>query len=460
MAAGPILITGFLLYLNARRDMETVRDEWTKYRCHPAYMPFVTMFTDSVTTAENFQYCTNAFAREIFARATDPVYQLFGMILGVIRTIVDDSNHFLTYLASMDTFILSFANDVFGKLFNTMSVFTQQIGALRDVMGRIGSSAYYAAFIAKTMVDFVMSVFNFMMTLVKTVIIMIFALGIILSLFYPVVLAFFLPLGAALGITFSCFHPRTPVETQAGVIPISAVRVGDRIGRSTVTGVFYFECGDGIPLYDYNGSIVAGEHLVQHRGKWMYVKDTGVPLYTGPRPSYIVCLNTSDNCIRIGSTLFRDYEETSDPDALNQIERIVWGKRVHSNGPPALHPHTLVRYDDDTLRPINTVKIGDTLAEGRVTGIVLLNGEDLDWYDLEGCVVAGDQPICRSSRMLASRVGTLASSKPQLGYQIFLDNATGWFTIHDRLLVRDYPDSHNPIVLDAIQTIVMRSLKK
>lgn len=460
VAAGPVLILGLLLYINARRNVEDIKKDWVQYRCHPGYMPFVSMFTDETTTSENFQYCTNAFAKEVFSRATDPIYRLFGMFGDIVGSLVGDMNHFLTYLAGMDKFIFSFANTVFGKLFNTMGAFTQQIGAVRDIVNRIGSSAYYAAFIAQTLVDFVMAMFNFMMTLVKTVVIMVFALGILVSLFYPAVLAFFLPLGTLFGLTFFCFDPATLVDTDRGQIPIAAVQLGDTIGRSRVTAKFVLDCPPAVELFVYNGIIVSGEHIVYHGGRWMPVRDTGVAPYKGVRPTHLICLNMTNNIIQIRRTYFRDYEETDDPDALISIEKIVWGRRKNINYPLGLHPQTLVTMADGTLRPINQIRLGDVLLEGRVTGVVELDAREIVWYDVEGCVVSGCQPVCKEIRALASEVGTRVSSPPSKAYSLFLDNATGWFMIHDKLLVRDYPDSHNPVVLDAIQEIVMRALKK
>lgn len=451
---GPLVILGVILYANVRQNINEIKENWTKYRCHPAYMPFVSMFTDDVSTTDNFKFCTNAFASELLGRATDPVYQMFDMFVGVFKTFLDDIQHFLKYLASMDTFIFSFVNGIFGKIQNTFGVFLQQLGTLRDILNRITGSAYYAAFIAQTFIDFVMSSFNLMMSLVKAVAIMILALGIILMFFYPIILAFFIPIGALFGVSF-CFDPETIVHTQRGDIAIKDILVGDKIETSIVTGIFYMECPP-IDLYVYNGVIVSGRHMVYDTA-WKYVRDApSAQLYLGPRPSSLICLNTDNNIIQIGNTLFRDYEETSDPAALSAIETIVWGKKVDATYPPGLHPSTHVRTSRGEYVEISNVKVGDTLEDGKVLAVVVLDGSDIVWYTVGETVMSGCQPVFKK---LAKDIGVLTGKRYPIAIQLIVENTDGWFTVNNNVLVRDYPDSHDPLKLESIQSVVLKSLQ-
>jgi len=455
VAAGPAIILGVILYANARQNVDKIKKEWTAYRCHPAYMPFSTMFSET-PVADNFTFCVNAFASEIFARATDPVYQIFDMFAGIANSLLGDIQHFLTFLAGIDTFIFNLANSVFGKLQNTIGVLVRQMGSIRDIINRIASSAYYTVFIAQTLVDFVMSSFNLMMTIVKVVVIMIFALGIILSLFYPVVLAFFIPIGAMFGVSY-CFHPNTVVHTDRGRIRIRDVIIGDVIAGSRVTSTFVVACLPSVTLYNHNGTIVSGQHIVYHGGTWKYVKDVGV-LYRGQYPDYLICLNTSDNLIEIEDDTYRDYEEVSDHAAVAKIEEIVWGRHVCATYPTGLHPRTLVRRWDHKLVPVSTIRVGDNLVEGRVTGVVKIDASDIVWYDVEGCVMSGCQPVFGRIPRLAKEIGVRSEVRDRYAVQLILDSTHGWFSIHNKLLVRDYVDSHELRVLDKIQDVVIQSL--
>jgi hypothetical protein len=459
VATGPLLVLGILLYINVKRNADDLKKNWTAYRCNPAYMPFSSMFSD-VSASANFSACVSMMAKEVMARATDPIYVLFDMFANALNSILDSNNSFLGFLAGLSKFIFTFASVVFGKLTNTFATLGFQMGHVRDVVNRIATSGYYAAFMAQTVISQVMALFNFISTMLKAVVIMIFAIGIILSLFYPILLAFFLPIGAAFGITF-CFHPDTPIETDRGIIPIKQIQLGDVLqGGSRVTSIFAFECGPRQQLFEYNGIIVSGDHLVLHKNTWKYVKDTGAPKFTGEYPKHIICLNTSDNKIQIGNSIFADYEETDEPNAIREIEHVVWGRRIHVRYPVGLSPRTLVRTVNDELVPISTLRVGDELAEGRIEGIVRIDASEIIWYDIEGCLLSGCQPIHLDSVKLAKEVGRKCEYSEKYAVQLFLDSPTGWFTVHDRLMVRDYPDSHDPDILEEIQQIVLKGLNK
>lgn len=457
VGAGPLIVMGVILYSYATNNFEEVKENWVKYRCHPAYMPFASTVNPDISSAENFAYCTNLFAKSVFDNATSPIYQLFDMFQGMTGNILNDINHFLTYLAGMDKFIFEIANMVFGRLLNTFSVLSIQMGHIRDLMNRIASTAYYGVFIMSTMVSFMFSAFGVIMTTLKVVVGIIFAIAIILAFIFPILLAFFIPIGAMIGISF-CFHPDTIVGGKA----IKDVSIGDTLPGGKVTSLFYFECPPSLDLYVHNGVIVSGRHLVFYNGSWTYVKDTGASRYLGERPPYLVCLNTNTNRVNIGGSVFADYEEVSHPGALAEIEHLVWGKLVKQSYSVGLHPQTKVRLANGTTTTVSELKLGSVLAEGRVTGIVLLKGYDIEWFDVDGSVVSGCQPIKICDKPIFARDVGFPSSKatPPFAIQLFLDNADGWFTINNSLRVRDYPDSHNSQTLEDIQEVVMRYLNK
>jgi hypothetical protein len=445
VAAGPIIIIGIMLYINARRNVDDIKENWVRYRCSPMYMPFTSMFDEETSTFENFAFCTNTFAKEIFGRATDPVYRLFGMIIGVVQTILGQINHFVAYLAGISNFVLDFGNKTFGKIFNSVSSLNLLIGKIRDLFQRIAGSAYYAAFIVQTLIAFIVSIFSFSITLVKALVIMLFALSFILALFFPVVLAFVIPLGALVGISF-CFHPDTIVKTQRGEMKIRYVQPGDMIGNSKITAKFDFLSND--LLYNYKGVLVSGDHIVLHEGKWMYVKDTGCSqefqkMFMEP----IICLNTSDNIIQIGDIKFRDYEEV--PDELFDDDL----------GSPALPYETYVTLANGTQKMIVELELGTRLKEGTVTGLVEIDGHDIEWYSVNGVTMSGEQPVYVDGKfVLAKDVGTLRNIVYEHAYQIFIDNKDGIFEVNEKVKVRDYPDSHDPAKLEEIQKIVMDHL--
>ncbi len=414
------------------------------------------MFQEDVSVAENFNHCTNLFAKEIFSRALEPVYKIFEMFQEVIGSFMENINQFLKYLAGMGNFTLSFADSVFSKLFNTFSVFTRQIGTLRDLFERITTSAYYAVFVIQTAVNFVVSLVKFGITLIQAMVIIMFALSFILALFFPIILAFVIPLGAMVGVTF-CFDPATKVLLHDGrETTMGSIHIGDRIGDSLVTGVFVFECSPEVELYNYNGIIVSGRHLVYHGGKWKYVKDTGAFRYNGERPDSLICLNTSDNKIVIQNHIFRDYEEVDDEDS-EAIEKIVG-----LSSSPVLHPKVMVPLENGSISTIEELYVGDRLLNGnKITCHVKIDMTDKEWYYYKGCIFGGEQPIMHEGKLKhAKEIGVKIECPEERGYQIFTDGPDGLFEVGVDVIVRDYPDSHDLNVLEDIQHVVLESLNR
>lgn len=395
---GPLIIVGLIMWGVVQSNYQEIKENWVQYRCNPLYMPFTSTFSD-VSVTENFQYCTNSYAQNIFELLTQPIHLMFSLFTKVISGITGSLDQFRGFATGMQNFILSYAKDFFGKVGNSVSAIVSLIGRIRDLTQRIVGSAGYAAVIASTSVNFMISVFEFSMTLLRSLVGIIFGLGVLLSIVFPPLLFFFIPIGASLGMTYSCFHPDTSILMADGTHKLlKYVCVGDRIMSGYVTAVMRFDATD-IPLYDYNSVIVAGNHLVRENGEWKYVKDAYRSyMYLGDQPSEIICLNTSTHQILINGTTFSDYEECEDE-------------------PPSYIPLSPEDKIDDI--PLKYTYPGMITPYGKITGVVYLENNKM---------------------------------------QLFMENDfSGMFLINGEKLVKDYPDSHD---LDTLQTIQERVLQK
>ena len=67
--------------------------------------------------------------------------------------------------------------------------------------------------------------------------------------------------------SFCCFHPNTCLE---GGIKIKNVKIGDQIGNSMVTNIII--CKNKESLYNYNGILVTGDHLVWIEKEDQYIR--------------------------------------------------------------------------------------------------------------------------------------------------------------------------------------------
>jgi len=453
---GPVLIIGVIMYIHIRNNIREIRASWVQNRCNPLYMPFASVIDPSVTVSDNFSNCTNLFAKAILERGTDPIYYMFGMFQNVAKGMMGHLQQFLKYIAGLGRFIFDFLNKYFGKLFNSFGNFLGIFGRVRDLMKRITGSGWYAMFTISTIVQFAVSLFRLMITILQAIFIAIFIIAVILIFIFPVLLFGVIPIAILVGVSY-CFHPDTPIGDKT----IKEVKVGDIFSGNKVTSVFHMKCISSVTLYTYNGIVVSGLHIVQHDSKWMYVKDTGCPKYTGVYPDYLVCLNTDSNRIQIKDSIFLDYEEISESKALSEIEMLIWGKKINQSYSCGLLPKSKVTLANGEYVCIDSLKLGDVLPEGTITGIVELDASDIDWYMVGGSIVSGNQAVQKDDKLVpAKEIGVRQNIKKSIAYQIFLDNKTGMFLIDNSLMVRDYPDSHNSDILESIQNIVLASLNK
>lgn len=400
---GPLLIAGVILYTYAQATLDDVRNDWVKYRCNPIYMPFANGVQPDVTTYENFQFCVSSMAQQIFQRLLDPIYMLFNVFNKLTGTISHELRYFRNFISGIQMFITSFTAETFAKIHDSFGVLVSLMSRVRDLTARLIGSAGYTAAIAITSVRLIEALVGFMKTVITAIVIILFAIGLILVFVAPQLLGFAIFLGTFIGLSY-CFHPDTPIDLQNGqTVLLKHVKVGDILSSGArVTAVM--KCmAEGVPLYNYEGTIVSGTHLVREDGIWTYVEDAKKSLpYTGFRPNELICLNTSDHQIPIRGVIYADYEEIEeelDYESLEPTDTVftLRGKVPLEKCYPGLHT-----------------------IDGTIRGVVYLENGKM---------------------------------------QLFMGNTDGYFYINGGTRrVRDYPDSHDPKVLAEIQERVLKEL--
>jgi hypothetical protein len=472
---GPVVALGAALVASVKSDLKDLQENWVKYRCYPIYMPFSSWIKPDVTVEENFTYCLNMFGQAVMDRALDPVYSLFDVITSILGDLMNSTNIFRTIFAKITNVVLTVVGSVFGKIFNAMGALLHSLGRVRDISSRITGSTWYLAFIAQSAVDMIMSVTNFAYTLVKIVVTLMFAISVILSLFYPPLLAFAITLGAGVGITY-CFDPDTRIELATGnVVPLRQIQIGDvLLGGSVVEGVLQFRNHSKVEMFMLDGIRVSGHHKIYTKDGCIYVKDhpRSIPItYLLPD---LLCLITHDNKVSIRGHsgtqhLFTDYEEDLDEHVMEEIEQLTWGRVVHAPGLPGFCENTLVPLFNGDKVCISNLSIGDILACGAVVdGVVRHSGKLQGWIVVDDIGMTESQPVLHDLEMpsvLLARdhpVAVPRSLHTGDAYSIVLRNSFGWFVVESpfgtQYVVRDYLESHNESVLEHIEEIVMKSL--
>lgn len=183
--AATVLSVLLMGIVHASSSIEKIKLHWNEYRCNPLYMPFAGMIRPDIDGAENFSYCTNAMAGDMFGFLIDGINQLFSTTAGSLGALADPLTAFRDMFKKLRMFMLSFASTTFSKAASSTSVFVHYLIKIRDVLKRFVGEGYIGAFLVNAMVDFIWSFVTLFISILKTFVFALLAISIILAFFQP-----------------------------------------------------------------------------------------------------------------------------------------------------------------------------------------------------------------------------------------------------------------------------------
>lgn len=334
------------LYAYGQSNLQEIKDNWVKYRCNPVYMPLAGLVGGDIAT--NFTNCTLQSVNTYAGFVLDPLYSNFKILTEVINTILDSMNSIRSAVVGASEGFLGIIKSTYGKIQNSMSSVVQIVGRIRTIMNRMITTFAILMNVVNTGIQTGQSVAN----------------G---------------PIGQAAD--FLCFNPHTRLELQDGtVIPMYRAQPGMilRDGQ-LVRSVLHF-IGVQTEMVYIDDVHVSGNHKVLYENSWIRAEDHPSAI-KAPRCKVLYCLNTSKHTISIGNNVFKDYEETSDPEILRTFFKKVQAQYGEHETPEKIASPVEYRYTgvkpytkvlDVNSREIraDAVKIGDVLLKGgRVIGI-------------------------------------------------------------------------------------------
>jgi hypothetical protein len=416
-----IFLSGWIAMLSVA-DIEEVKRNWPKYRCRPNIMPFASFYGHN--TGENFTFCLNNMFGAELAEALGPVFGILSTIVTTLVTILQVANSLRIQLATMMGGINTVFQNFSDRFKQLVASVQQSAYRMKLLMGRLYGTFFaiiYMSIAGITTVD------NFTKT----------------------ILFDFLD-------TF-CFDPDTLVEIEnKGVVPVKDVRIGDVFVKtgSKVTSTFAFD-SDGQEMVELPGNIVVStNHYIYSLGKWIQARDhpDAVPKgrWEGGNERPLICFNTSDHTIPIGSYTFLDYDETEEGDA----ETMKWIDKglnaAHTQNKRAFPYSTCVAADthirmkDGTTKLIQDIQLRDALSTGTVIGLVQKQCTEV-------CEVASREfvspGLCYWQTNQWVRAGDVLPiqtlREPQTFYS-FVVLKTATFETKDGTFMRDYVEIHSP----------------
>jgi hypothetical protein len=391
-----VVVVLFQVYGNVAE----ISQNFAKYRCNPAIMPFAGLFGQNAT--ENFSFCMKQILSGQAASVFGPIYTILGNFVAIMTTmsgsLMSLRTMFSNFYGGVNNFIGNFQRRIQSLLLQIRLSFIK----MQNLMGRVYGTMMATMFMGMSAITAGTSLGD--NSLVK----FIFA-------------------------TAPCFAPETPVWMADGTWrPIHRVVLGDSVRgmdgfAHPVTAVFRFD-GRQTPMVTLDSNTVSTTHYVRHGGAWIPAVNHPSALPTRSIPE-IWCLNVAGHhAFFIGGATaplcVADYRESSDPRVLAAAaavaEKGLNGLQRSSSAPAeytfGVVVGTMVALADGTFRPVEKIKEGDVLeGSGRVYGVVQEHSPTVagDFGPAQYVWSAADRQWRRASELFE------AHRKPATLYSVF-----------------------------------------
>ena len=419
------VMIGIWVIIIAVADTSDVSRNWDKYRCNPTVMPFASFFGHDTT--ENFNFCLKGMMNAELGGSLSPVFQILSVTLGTLGTLTTVANNIrlemATFMGGVNTVFQNFT-DRFIQLSTNIRTSAQR---MKMLMARI-----YGTFFAMIFMS---------MSAIRA-----------LTNFSNTFLFKFLD-------TF-CFDPDTPVTVVGrGTIPVKDVRTGDVfLNGSKVTATFSF-LADGQPMVQFPGNIIVStNHYIHYEGKWIRADEhpeaKPVHPWSGGSERPLICFNTNDHKIPVGSYVFLDYDETdkADQDTMAWVDSKVNGfgttktKTRHYDYSTLVAPSTSIRLRSGKTVLVSSVQLGEKVPGGEVIAIVKKQANE--YCELPSGDLVSPGLLIWDSKLnqwfrAGDRYRTMKDSL-QRDYYSFIVSPTATIELSSGTVVRDYFEVHSP----------------
>ena len=345
------------LYLFALSRVAFLKKNWVEYRCNPIYMPMAGLVGQDIV--KNFTQCTIKGFHDYAGFIMDPLMGEFSVVNDTLSEVGTAMNSMRGMMGSVRSGFLGIIGSVFGKIENLMSEFQYLIIRMRTLVSRLVGIMVTFVAVFTTGGQTAESVMN----------------GPIMKV-----------------VSFLCFDSNTEIRTYLGKYKkITDLNLGDRlIDGSRVKSLYQFT-GDGVAMYDLNGTRVSGEHKVKNsKGKFIKVKDHLLARKT-TNSKMLVCINTTSNRIYCKGHVFLDFDEVNN-DKYTLIKNRYISDLYNLNSPLKINCKSGI--DGSTIIPlvngvktINNVVPGDILDNTeKVIGIAIHKVSEDTFFSMNGIV--------------------------------------------------------------------------
>lgn len=419
---GSVFITGIvvviiiitLLYINVKKNLIYIKDNWSELKCDPRYAPFAGMVINDDTKGffesgtENANYCFNRVLHEVSEDAMMPYHSIMNVYNQLSQKLLTIGNDIRNLTTTMRENLKDTFKEQYGRIINSVIPIQKMLITIKDIMaktkGAMVTSIYPMLGLYFTLKSAIDGVYNLIVKILiglaaTIVVLWIFPFtwgaaasmtAIFIMIMIPMVILssmmgeiFHLsPKGLPKKPSRHCFNGDFKIETHRGSVPINKLVPGDKIHNVKITSVMKLSAKEET-MYDLgSGLLVSGRHKIFNPAINNF-NDVSVDGRFTPvasfKDEYIYCFNTSNKIIRINEHVFLDYDELNNAELTKIISEykkiyksIDFSKsNIHRAFDGGFYPYTLVMAKYGISKKINEIRIGEELDSGnKVLGIV------------------------------------------------------------------------------------------
>ena len=276
-----LVAVGASLYMLALNNIKDLKDNWTTYRCNPAYMPLAGLVGQD--PFKNFTDCTMKNFQDYTGFVVDPIMSQFSTMTSAVTEIGGAMDDMRGMMADTRNAFLGIVGTVFGKIQNLMSQFQYIIIRMRTLMARLVGIMIAFTNIFYTGQQSGTSLVN----------------G---------------PVGKTMN--FLCFDESTLIKTNSGTtVFMKDLKLGDVLNNNNSVVSVYVIDGTGVPMFLLGKTKVSGGHKVMYNGTYISVSEHPDAVRTSDSNN-LVCINTELRSFNIGSYQFMDFAETGEVSGI------------------------------------------------------------------------------------------------------------------------------------------------
>jgi hypothetical protein len=393
-----LLVFAVFSYCKIMETKEDIANDWINQRCKPQNMLFAGLITkpDGVSafqyTSDNFQYCVQNILTNISGYALQPFQYMLNSLTQVFTGFLNSIQQTRGVISKLRTNVRTFAEDLLGRVLNVMvpmqKIFISLMDVFQKIQGTMTAGLYTMLGTYYTLQALMGAILELIIKVLIALVIIIVGLW-ILPFTWPAaasMTAVFLSISVPLAIIIyfmtevlhikssaipklRCFDAGTMISLLSSQKPIADVQVGDVLSCGAKITAKIKVCAKSQDLYDLNGVIVSGTHLVKYGNKWIRIEEHPIAKKLTKEVDYLYCLNTSNNIIELNGNIFSDWDESVLTNKYINLEQFDIG----------FDKNTLIDVDNNgTQIKISDIKIGDTLRDNSVVyGIVELRNNYL-----------------------------------------------------------------------------------